>query len=334
MGRRFNVYGIGNAIMDLQVRIDDQAFESLKLKKGSMRLIDPAEHRRLMEYLRAAVVHHASGGSGANTIISVAQLGGSAAYASLVGDDEFGRFYQNEMENLGISFQNTPVRGYPTGTSILLITPDAERTMNTHLGVTALISHEHVSEELLTDAEWLYVEGYLFASEGGRAAIEKAVSVARRAGVKVALTLSEAGIVEGFYNAVKQIVGESDLIFGNFEEMKSLTGVKVNNGEAIFAEAKKMTRGCAMTLGKEGARIRIDAQEAYVPAYPVNAVDVTGAGDIFAGGMLYGLTHGKSAKTSATLACFLASRVVTQFGARLKGNVKEIVEQSGVLQSA
>ena len=159
-------------------------------------------------------------------MIAVSQLGGNVAYGCLVGDDELGRFYFDEMQALGVSLHTPPISGEPTGTCVILITPDAERTMNTHLGASATFQVEHVTEDALKHAEWLYLEGYLFSTDGGRAAVRRAIDLAKKHSVKISLTFSDRFIVEVFGDALRAAVADCDLIFANEQEASAYVGVE------------------------------------------------------------------------------------------------------------
>lgn len=316
MSRRFDVYGIGNAIMDLQLQISDADLTQLNIPKGGMVLVDTAAQKRILEFFHGRDVNQASGGSAANTMIALAQLGRNVGYGCVVAEDDFGQFYLSEMEQLGVELHNAARAGESTGSSVILITPDAERTMNTCLAATANFGPEHVSETHLKDSEWLYVEGYLFASEPGRAAVEKALRIAKENNVKVAVTFSDTFIVGVFREPLQAAVEQADLIFANLTEGGAYTG---ETDEAkIVAALKKAVPSFALTRGERGAYVYCNGESVEVPGYPVTAVDETGAGDMFAGGFLNGLATGQTVEETAKIACFLASKVVSKLGPRLE----------------
>ena len=329
MKQRFNVYGIGNAIMDLQLRASDDDLATLQLKKGGMQLVEAEEQAKILEYFDAASLHQASGGSAANTIIGLAQLGASVGYGCLVGDDLFGNFYRDEMSELGVHLDNEPVGKAITGTSLILITPDAERTMNTNLGVSAEFSADHISADSLCNSDWLYVEGYLFSSETGQQAVTRAIEIAKENGVSVAVSFSDGFIVDVFGDHLRAAVESADLLFANMAEAQAYT--KGESEDEVFASFKAAAPTVIMTLHERGARVNMNGEELHIPAFPVDAVDTTGAGDMFAAGFLYGLTGGFSAQKSAELACFLASRVVSQLGPRIHGDLRDLAEKQGLL---
>ncbi len=327
--RKFAVYGIGNAIMDLQLQARDEDLKALQLEKGGMALVEPERQRELLEYFAGFPIHRASGGSAANTMIAIAQLGGKTAYGCLVGDDEYGHYYLNEMNELGVVLHTAPVSGAVTGTSIIIISTDAERTMNTHLGASAGFDGTLVSHECIRDAEWLYIEGYLFSSETGRDAVRAAVRLAKESGTKIAVTFSDAFIVDFFGDALREAVAAADLVFANLTEAKRFAGTE--DEEAAFAGLCAASPGAVMTMSERGARIQWQGAKTAVSSFPVKAIDDTGAGDMFAGGFLYGVSHGMSAQDAGRLACILAGRVVSQLGPRLKENVRTVIEKKEYL---
>lgn len=327
MERSFGVYGIGNALIDLQYQVPETIIKDLRLEKGGMKLVGSVEQKQLMRHLSESLPgidpHQASGGSAANTMIALAQLGGQGAYGCLVGDDSYGQFYLEEMEVLGIKLHNPPLANAPSGTCVVLITPDAERTMNTDLGASANFSADHINEELISKSSWLYVEGYLFSSEGGQAAVRRAVRCAKQHGVKIALTFSDGFIVDVFRKPLEECVAQSDLAFANLNEARRFTGEE--DEDKAFAKLCEAVPNAVMTLSERGARVKYDGKIEFIAPFPVKAIDDTGAGDMFAGGFLYGITEQRSAKDAGRLACFLASRVVSQLGPRLRTDVQELV---------
>ncbi|MCB0323795.1 MAG: adenosine kinase [Bdellovibrionales bacterium] len=326
---KFDVYGIGNAIMDLQLKVAEDDLERFELEKGAMRLVDVDQQQRLIEYFHGQALNQASGGSAANTMIALSQLGGRAAYGCLVGDDAFGKFYFSEMRDLAVELHTKPVQGKVTGTCVILVTPDAERTMNTHLGASADLSASDVSEELISQSKWLYVEGYLFTSEGGQGAVRRAVSLAKKHNVRVAVTFSDGFIVDVFGEPLRETVRQADLVFANLNEAQRYTGITDENKAflALCDEAANVV----MTMSERGARVRYDGQTEFIEATPVQAEDDTGAGDMFAGGFLYGVTHGLDGRQAGSLACFLAGKVVSQMGPRLQCDVRKLVEGQSFL---
>lgn len=326
MNKKFDVYGMGNALVDVQFQVGEQALHDLGLDKGGMRLVDTAQQNSLLDYCRQLSAHRASGGSAANSMIALAQLGGTAAYGCLVGDDELGRFYFDEMQSLGVHLHTPPVSGQPTGTCIILITPDAERTMNTSLGANGVFAVEHVTEDALKQATWLYLEGYLFSTPGGQAAARRAIQLAKKHQVKISLTFSDRFIVETFGDALNAAVAECDLIFANEQEAGAYVGRE--RAEDIFPRLQDSAPQVVMTRSEKGAWGHVGGTLFRVPAVPVQALDATGAGDMFAGAFLYAITHGYTAEDAARLACRLSSKVVSQLGPRLHGDVTALLRNS------
>jgi len=321
----FDVYGIGNAIVDLQVEGKEEDLTELGLQKGSMKLVDSEEQLKILQKLQSKTVHHSSGGAAANSMITLAQLGGKGAYGCIVGDDERGEFYLEEMRVLGVEVQNLPISGKPTGTSVVIITPDGERTMNTHLGATADFTTAHLNSELLVNSKWLLIEGYLFSNDSGRDAVFQALKLAKERNIKVLLTLGAAFIPQVFRDLVLEAVAMSDLVICNEEEASALTGF--SDREQLFNGCAKLCRNFVVTLSEEGAELIWDGERTRINGFPAQLIDSTGAGDAFCGGFIYGITAGLSPIKSSQLGCLIASKVVSQLGARLKQDAKELLKE-------
>ena len=332
LNRDFAVYGVGNAIMDIQLQVSEEEFNKLGLEKAAMKLVEVEEQKRLVESFHGRDLNQASGGSAANSMIALAQLGGKSAYGCTVGDDEYGRFYFEEMEQLGVKLHTAPLGDEVTGTCIILVTPDAERTMNTHLGASTSFEAAHVSEEMIQKSEWLYIEGYLFSSESGQGVVRESIALAKKHGVKVAITFSDGFIVDVFGEPLREAVASADLVFANFNEAKRFTGAEQEDD--VFAALCEAVPNVAMTMSERGARLYFDGSEHRLDAFDVRAIDETGAGDMFAGGFLYGITHGMSGQEAGKLACFLASKVVSQLGPRLLCDVKALLAEEEFLPLA
>lgn len=314
--REFQIYGLGNALVDIFVELSDEEFASLAFERGSMRLVESADQKTLLERFEKSQPRLVSGGSVANSIIAFAQLGGQAAFLGCVGDDRYGLFYKTEFDELGVEIGNPIVVGQTTGTCVCLITPDAERTMRTCLGVSKHLAAQHVDEGRLKEADWLFVEGYVLANpQTGQGAVREALRLARRHGVRVALTCSEAFIVNGFGDAFSATLSQTDLLFCNAAEARAVTGA-ADAAEAFAALAGRVP-SALVTDGPNGAYVRHGSVEAHVPAFRCQPVDLTGAGDMLAGAFLYGITQGVSADRATRAACYLAMKVITQVGARL-----------------
>jgi sugar/nucleoside kinase (ribokinase family) len=314
--KEFHVCGLGNALVDIFLDLSEEEFAALGFERGSMRLVEQAEQKDLLGRFQGREQRLVSGGSVANSIIALSQLGGQGAFLGCVGDDRYGLFYTGEFEELGIDIGNPVLVGETTGTCACIITPDAERTMRTCLAVSSHLAARHVDPQRISHSEWLFVEGYVLANPNtGQGAVHEAIRVAKKHGVKVALTASEAFIVEVFGDAFREALAHTDLLFCNTSEACATTGGKTS--EEAFAKLKGMVPSAVVTAGPHGAFVRHGGIEAHVPAFPCEPKDLTGAGDMFAGAFLYGLTHGIAPEGAARAACFLAMKVITQVGARL-----------------
>ena len=320
--KEFKLCGLGNAIVDIFLEVSETEFNSLGFERGGMRLVDFGEQKMLLERYQKHEPKLVSGGSVANSIIAFSQLGGQAAFIGCVGDDRYGLFYASEFEELGIDIDNPIIVNEATGTSVCLITPDAERTMRTCLAVASHLSARHIDERRIRNSEWLFIEGYVFANpDTGQTAIREAIRVAKQHGTKVAVTCSDAFVVEVFGDALHDALKHTDLLFCNEGEARALT--KTGSAEEAFTTLNSRVPSVVVTSGPHGAYVRHDGIEKHVPAFACEPKDLTGAGDIFAGGFLYGITHGVSPEKAARAAGFLAMKVITQVGARLHHGTRE-----------
>lgn len=327
--RTFRVCGFGNAIVDIFVRAEDHHLDGLSLEKGTMRLVEQSEQAALLERLGGRIETRSTGGSVANSIAAFAQLGGPAALMAVLGGDEWGRFYVEECDAMGVTFAGAQVEEGATGTCLSMVTPDAERTMRTCLAASGLLGPEHVREDVLGESEWLFVEGYPFSNpdRGQRGALA-AVQAAKRRGARVALTCSDAWVIEGNRDALLEALSVVDLLFAN--EIEAMTLTQTTSVEEAFRQLKGMVPGAAVTRGAQGAWVWFGGEEVRVASPSVEAVDATGAGDMFAGALLYGLTHGYSLEEAALRACFMASRIITQVGARFSEGTRDHWDSWGV----
>jgi sugar/nucleoside kinase (ribokinase family) len=316
--RRFHVCGLGNAIVDIFLEVSEAEFTSLGFERGTMRLVEKDEQQQLLERFHSASheLRLVSGGSVANSVIGLSQLGGRAAFVGCVGDDRYGLHYAEEFEQLSIEFGSSVLVGETTGTCLAVITPDAERTMRTCLAVSSHLSKQHVQPAIIADSEWIFIEGYVFANpDTGQHAIREAIRLAKEHGTKIALTCSDAFIPNVFGDAFREALASTDLLFCNAAEGLALTGA--DSVPAAFAKLAELTPQCVLTDGPHGAHVRYAGVESHVPAYSCQPKDLTGAGDMFAGAFLYGITHGYDPVVAARGANFLCMKVITQIGARL-----------------
>lgn len=311
----YDVYGVGNALVDIQAQVSDELLEKLEFAKGIMTLVDESTQQAVLTELDGSPINRCAGGSAANTVIGVADFGGKAAYAGKVGRDPIGDFCLEDMRRMGVSIE-VPQADGQTGTCVVLITDDAQRTMLTHLGVSATLSADDIDEEELAKAKYVYIEGYLFTATGPKAAAYKAIELAKKHGVKVAFTVSDPFLIHSFKDEFwKLIEGPVDLLFCNLEESRSLTGL--NDPIECAREIHQHAENVALTLGPDGSLLMHENEVIPIEGVSVDAIDTTGAGDMYAAGLLYGITNSLSWKQAGHLASHSAARIVTQLGARL-----------------
>lgn len=317
----YDIYGLGAALVDTEITVSDDDLTRFGVEKGVMTLVDEARQQELLQHLEGHMCHasRASGGSAANSIIAAQYFGAQTFYSCKVADDENGKFYLNDLASAGVKFSaaNGTAAGI-TGKCLVMITPDAERTMNTFLGISATLSSDDIDENALKASKYVYIEGYLVTSHTGRPAAIRLRELAKAAGVKVAVSLSDPAIVEYFYDDLHTMVGDQvDLLFCNKAE--ALTFTRTNNLEEAAAKLQGIARTFAITLGAEGALVFDGNRYSQVPAPQVAAVDTNGAGDMFAGAFLYGITRGGwDYETTGRFATRAAAAVVSQFGPRLR----------------
>ena len=312
----YDVFGVGNAIVDIQLKSDETFLNRISVAKGMMTLVDAERQVEILAALAGQATHRSSGGSACNTVVGVTQFGGTAAYACKTADDDLGRFYIDDLRKVGISVPVDAGEG-ATGTSVILITADAQRTMLTHLGISATLSAEDLPAAEIAKAKYLYVEGYLFPGDSTRAAALKAIEIAKQHGVKVALTISDPFVVGLQRDLFWQLIeGPVDLLFANLEEARALTGEQdpIEAAQKIHQHATNV----ALTLGADGSLLMHGKQVFPIEGVRTTAVDTTGAGDMYAAGVLYGITHGLSWKQAGQLGSHAAARIVSQMGPRLE----------------
>ncbi len=317
--KKYDVYGIGNALVDLEFKVNDDFFETHSIDRGHMTLVDEARQNRLMASIDHNQTKKQSGGSAANSIIAVSQFGGKTYYSCKVANDEFGDFYMHDLKEAGVdsNIHNGNRQDGITGKCLVMITPDAERTMNTFLGITEKLSPAEIDEDALKNSKYLYIEGYLVTTASGHQAMLHAKKIASENGVKTSITFSDPNMVRYFRENMNAVVGTGmDLIFCNEEEAMVFTG-KDNMLEAR-EEMKKVAGTFAITLGKNGAMIYDGNTFIDIEPFNVDAIDTNGAGDMFAGAFLYGITNGHSYAQAGKIASLASSQVVSQFGPRLQ----------------
>jgi len=315
---KYDVYGLGNALVDMEFEINDQFLQDNSIDKGVMTLVDENQQHELISQLDAFEGNKASGGSAANTLIAVSSMGGSSYYSCKVADDELGQFYLDDLKTAGVDCNmNGKHKGGITGKCLVMITPDAERTMHTFLGVSSELSPYEVSEDAIKNSGICYLEGYLTTSESGKAANIAAREIAQANNIKTAITFSDPFVVEHFRDGFTETIGDGvDLLFCN--EAEALSYTQKDSVEDAVDVIKTFARSFAITLGANGALLFDGNSMTNIGAHTVKAVDTNGAGDLFAGAFMYGLARGMSFEEAGTLASKASSIIVSQFGPRLK----------------
>lgn len=315
---KYDVYGLGNALVDMEFEINDQFLQENSIDKGVMTLVDENQQHELITQLDAFEGNKGSGGSAANTLIATSSMGGSAYYSCKVADDELGHFYHDDLIAAGIDCNiDGKHKGGITGKCLVMVTPDAERTMHTFLGISSELSPYEVNEDAIKNSSYCYLEGYLTTSETGKAANITAREIAEKNNVKTALTFSDPFVVEHFRDGFTETIGKGiDLLFCN--EAEALSYTQKNSISEAADVIKTFSKTFAITLGEKGAMVFDGDSTIGITAHPVTAVDSNGAGDLFAGAFMYGLTHGMSFEESGNLASKASSQIVSQFGPRLK----------------
>ena len=312
----YDVYGVGNSLVDIQAQVSEATVAGLGFPKGSMTLVDEATQAKVLSSVAGVPFHRCAGGSAANTILGIAEFGGKAAYAGKTADDELGRFFLQDMRQIGVSIEVPPAAGQ-TGTCVILITPDAQRTMLTHLGVSATLGPDDIDVARIAQSKYVYIEGYLFAGQNTRDAALLAIAQAKASGVKVAFTISDPFLIaehrEEFWELIR---GPIDLLFCNLQEARSLTGLE--DAVDCAREIHRHAENVALTLGADGSILMHEGQVLPIEGVDVKAIDTTGAGDMYAAGLLYGITAGLTWRSAGRLASHAAARIVSQLGARLE----------------
>lgn len=312
---KYDVYGVGNALVDIQARVSDELLKKLDFQKGVMTLVDEEVQNEILAVLPEGNISRCAGGSAANTAMGIADLGGKAAYTCKVADDDIGTFYIKDMQERGVDHAGEPGDGQ-TGTCVILITKDAERTMLTCLGASTSLHADDIQEELIKQSKYIYVEGYLFTQEPTRTAALQAIALAKRNGVKVAFTVSDPFLIQYHRDEFRQLIeGPVDLVFCNLEEARAITGKHDAMDCAHYLH--EHAENVALTMGANGSLLMHDGETIAIEGVTVAAKDTTGAGDMYAAGVLYGITNGLTWKQAGHLGSHAAARIVAQLGARL-----------------
>jgi sugar/nucleoside kinase (ribokinase family) len=327
---KFDVVGIGSAIVDIIGRCDDAFLKKHGCPKGNMRLVDQQTIAALYDSMGPAI--EVSGGSVANTMVGIASFGGNSAFIGKVANDEFGKIFAHDIKSSRVTFDSRPATGgAPTSRSLILVTPDGERTMNTFLGVSTDLGEQELDAETITAAKILYLEGYLFDRPEGMAAFRKAAAIAAKAGRKVALSLSDAFCVDRHRDAFREFLKKDvDILFANESEITSL--YQTTSFEAATKQVKQDTDLAAITRSAAGSVIINQGEAINISVRSVaKVIDTTGAGDLYAAGFLYGLTHGVDLMTAGQLGSLAAAEVIGHLGARPEKKLSDLARDAKLL---
>jgi sugar/nucleoside kinase (ribokinase family) len=323
---QYDVVGIGNAIVDVIARADDAFLAAKKLAKGAMTLIDEKQAEAL--YAAMGPGTESSGGSAGNTMAGIASLGGKGAYIGKVRDDQLGQVFAHDMRAIGVSFDSKPATDGPaTARCLILVTPDAQRTMNTYLGACVNLGPADVDEAVVKAARVTYLEGYLWDPPQAKEAFVKAAKIAHAAGRKVSLSLSDAFCVDRHRESFRDLVANHvDILFANESEIKSL--YEVESFDAALQAVRGSCEIACLTRSEKGSVIVAGEEVHVIDAERVGAVvDTTGAGDLYAAGFLYGWTHGYGLARAGRIASVAAAEAISHVGARPQTNLKALVKQ-------
>lgn len=329
--KKFHVVGIGNAMVDILTRAEDAFLAQAGIEKGIMQLIDMP--RAVDLYARIGPAKEISGGSAANTIAGIAHLGGRTAYVGKVRDDQLGAIFAHDLRAQGAVYETVlapKTAPQETGRSIIIVTPDGERSMNTYLGVTEFLEPSDIDPAMMAQAEWIYLEGYRFDGPESHAAFAKAIAACKGAGGRVSLTLSDPFCVERHRDAFRTMIRDDvDLLFCNRAEMLAM--YQTDDFDAALMQAAAEVEIIACTDSSNGAHILAGGQRWHAPAKPTDIVDATGAGDLFAGAFLWGMTHGHAFEACARMGNLAASEVISHIGARPEADLTALFKADGLI---
>ena len=325
-----DVYAPGNALVDVRVQVEDSLLDELGLVKGNRYLTGRVRQEEILQMLlgcdslnsarKTGKMKTAAAGSAANTMYGISQLGGIAGFCGKIGNDELGALFAAHMRQSNIIFNEKADKGM-TGTCVVLISEDAQRTMLTCMGVSGQIDYGDIDEDLLKHSEYIYLEGYLFESECAARTMLQAVGLARKYDVKIALTASDPGFVERHRDKFVQLIqNDVDLLVANAREAQALSGA--DNIETALQTLSGWCEIVAVTNGEHGSFVSSNGKITMIPPHRVSAVDTTGAGDAYAAGLLYGITHGRTVEESGEIASIFSAEVVAQIGPHHSGNIQ------------
>jgi sugar/nucleoside kinase (ribokinase family) len=327
---RFDVIGIGNAIVDIIGRCDEAYLAGIGATKGSMRLVGADDVAKIYATMGTAV--EISGGSAANTIAGVASFGGKAAFIGTIADDEFGKIFKHDIRSIGVEFSVEPIaNAAPTSRSLILVTPDGERTMNTFLGISTRLDESQLNLDLIRDSAILYLEGYLFDDPKAKQAFRKALHTAKTAGRKVALTLSDGFCVDRHRAEFVELIRSGiDILFANESEIKSL--YQTESFELAAKSASEDAKLAVLTRSAKGSVIFAEGRTIEIGSEPISElIDTTGAGDLYAAGFLFGYSKGYDLEICGRLASLAASEIISHIGARPEIALSDLARQRGMI---
>ncbi len=327
---KFDVYGVGNALVDKEFEVDESFFQAHDIEKGLMTLVSHEQQQQLLTVLteKYGIKKRAGGGSAANTLYALSQFGGNAFFTCKVASDETGDFFLHELGNHSIqtNTKNQREEG-TTGRCLVMISPDAERTMHTYLGVSETVSHTEIDFAAVKDSKFVYIEGYLVTSPSAKAAVTQLKKFAEDNQIKTAMTFSDPAMLEYFLDGVNEVLGIGvDLLFCNEQEVKLWADTE--DFDQACEKMKSKAKQFAITRGAKGALLFDGDNYIEIAPHTVEAVDTNGAGDMFAGAFMYAITQGEDFETAGKLASLASATVVSSFGPRLEGNHhKELVTE-------
>ena len=330
MSKRYQVVGIGNSIVDILSHIQDSFLAENGVERGIMQLID--KPRAVELYSKMGPAKEISGGSAANTIAGIAHLGGKTAYVGKVKDDQLGDIFAHDMKAQGADYDTPRATGddHETGRCMVLVSPDGERSMNTYLGWSEFLTPDDIDTDQMADTDWIYLEGYRFDGPDSHEAFAKAIKACKGAGGRVSLTLSDPFCVERHRDAFREMIkNDIDLLFANEHEIEAM--YQKGGLEASMAAAALECEIVACTVGPKGAYVLSSGDKVHAPATAVKIVDATGAGDLFAAGFLYGITHGHDMRTSGKMGCVAAGEVISHIGARPEADLMTLFKAEGLV---
>ncbi len=326
--KRYQVVGIGNAIVDVFAQADDSFLELMGIEKGIMQLVERERGELLYAAMKDRV--QAPGGSVANTLAGIGNLGLTTAFIGRVHDDALGRFYATTMAEGGTDFPNRPVAGgeLPTSRSMIFVAPDGERSMNTYLGISSELGPEDVADDVAGQAALLFLEGYLYDKPKGKQAFERAAKLCRAAGGLAGIALSDPFCVDRHRNDFRRLVKDLDYVIGNEHEWSSLYQTDL---ESALKQASQDAGLVACTRSGDEVIVIRGEDRAVVPVHRVVPVDATGAGDQFAAGFLYGISTGRSLEVAGRMGCVAATEVIGHFGARPEASLADLFAAQGLI---